>query len=271
MQPQRPRPRFRTAQVRRVDRLSPRMVRVTLAGDELQGFELPTPTQHVKLIIPEPGQSKPVLPDPSVPRGASVPGQPRPLMRTYTVRRYDPAAVELDIDFALHVDGPASDWAAQTKPGDVAALAGPGGRPYRPDLDVSWYFIAGDESALPAMGTLLDVLPASIEAHVLTEVQKPDEELEWHSKAQLRASWLHRVSDSAKPGTELVDAVSQIKRPAGEGRVWLACEASMMRRIRKHLVEAWQLDPSAIVTRGYWKEGEVNYPDHDYGETDGDR
>src|SRR5437660_2558815 len=91
--PDRPRPRFRTLEVRRAERLTPHMVRITLAGEELAGFESPAPTQHLKLVLPEPGQDRPVMPDPSIPRGASVPGQPRPLMRTYTVRRYDAAAL----------------------------------------------------------------------------------------------------------------------------------------------------------------------------------
>ena len=38
-----------------------------------------------------------------------------------------------------------------------------------------------------------------------------------------------------------------------------------MRRIRRHLLAERGLGPSAIVTRGYWKLGETNYTDHDYG------
>lgn len=32
-------------------------------------------------------------------------------MRTFTVRRFEPASGELDIDFVLHGEGPASQWA----------------------------------------------------------------------------------------------------------------------------------------------------------------
>ncbi|MFI5270041.1 MAG: siderophore-interacting protein, partial [Chloroflexota bacterium] len=264
-QPQRPRPRFRTAEVRRVERLSPRMVRITVGGEELDGFETPAPTQHLKLIIPEPGQDRPVLPDPSLPKGAVSPGQLRPLMRTYTVRRYDVATSELDIDFALHGDGPASSWAGQAKPGSVVALAGPGGRRYAPDLEAGHYLIAGDESAMPAIGILLEALPASVDAQVYVEVGDETEELDWRTDAQLHVRWLHRQGDQ-RPGDPLRSAIAQAPVPNGNARVWVACEASVMRQIRKHLLEDWRLDPSAIVTRGYWKEGEPNYRDGDYGE-----
>src|SRR6185437_15648106 len=98
--PQRPRPRFRTLAVRQVGRLTPRMVRVTVGGPELEGFEPPAPTQHIKLIIPARGQDHPVLPDPSLPKGSFGEG-PRPLMRTYTIRSLDPAQSEMDIDVSL--------------------------------------------------------------------------------------------------------------------------------------------------------------------------
>ena len=38
-----------------------------------------------------------------------------------------------------------------------------------------------------------------------------------------------------------------------------------MRRIRRHLLQERGLDAATIVTRGYWKRGEVNHTDHDYG------
>jgi NADPH-dependent ferric siderophore reductase len=48
--------------------------------------------------------------------------------------------------------------------------------------------------------------------------------------------------------------------------VWVACEAQSVRRIRRVLLTERNLDPSSLVTRGYWRLGEDNHPDHDYGE-----
>jgi NADPH-dependent ferric siderophore reductase len=264
--PERKRPRFRTVTVRRAERLAPHMVRVTLQGDELEGFETPAPTQHLKLIIPEPGQDRPVLPDPSLPRGAVAPGQPRPLMRTYTIRRYEPAVRELDIDVVLHGAGAASSWAEQVRPGGVVALAGPGGRPYAPCMDAAWYVLAGDESALPAMATLLERLPAGMPVRVVAEVATPADELELRSDAELDVTWLHRSSDGSVPGAMLAQRFERLQRPDGDGHVWLACEAGLMRRLRRHLLDGWRTDPGAMVTRGYWKVGEPNYRDSDYGD-----
>jgi NADPH-dependent ferric siderophore reductase len=53
--------------------------------------------------------------------------------------------------------------------------------------------------------------------------------------------------------------------PAGNGRIYIGCEAAAMRRIRTHLLQERGLDPATIVMRGYWKLGAVDYTDHDYG------
>src|SRR5918997_3718799 len=108
---------MRRVSVTRVEQLSPRMVRVTFIGDDLQAFGWNGPAAHIKLGFPEEGQAEPLMPQAD---------GPRPTMRTYTPRRFDPAVPELDVEFVLHGDGPASRWAAQAQPGQVLILAGPG-------------------------------------------------------------------------------------------------------------------------------------------------
>jgi NADPH-dependent ferric siderophore reductase len=49
-------------------------------------------------------------------------------------------------------------------------------------------------------------------------------------------------------------------------RIWVACEAAAMRGIRRHFTSERGLPVSSLVTRGYWRIGEANHPDHDYGE-----
>ena len=52
--------------------------------------------------------------------------------------RFDAAARELVIEFALHGDGPAANWAAQTQPGQRVTIGGPRGSFIVP-LDFDWH------------------------------------------------------------------------------------------------------------------------------------
>jgi NADPH-dependent ferric siderophore reductase len=231
---------------------------VTFTGDDLRAFAWNGPAAHIKLIFPEDGQAEPPMPQPDGPRSTR--------MRTYTPRRFDPAVPELDVDFVLHGDGPASSWAAQAQVGQTLILAGPGPN-YQIDLDADWFVLAGDDAALPAIETILEALPAEVRARVLLEVADEHEQQALSTAAQLDITWLHRGAHPAD--TLLEDAVRAIELPAGNGRVYVGCEAQAMRRIRKHLLHERGLDPAAIVTRGYWKLGDMNYTDHDYGTDDG--
>lgn len=247
---------MRRVQVIRVAQLSPRMVRVTFTGDDLGAFGWNGPAAHIKLIFPEEGQAEPTPPQPDGPRPTR--------MRTYTPRRFDPGVPELDVEFVLHGDGPAAQWAAKAQAGQVLYLAGPGPS-YQVAPDAAWFLLAGDDTALPAIETILDVLPAGARARVLLEVADAPEERPLASAAQLDVTWLHRRGDTALANAALETALRAEQLPAGDGRIYLGCEAAAMRRMRRHLLQERGLDPATIVTRGYWKLGEVNYTDHDYG------
>ncbi|HUZ78529.1 MAG TPA: siderophore-interacting protein [Chloroflexota bacterium] len=258
----RPRPRFRTVEVSRVRWLSSHMVSVTLEGSELEGFQPTAPSQHIKIVFPRPGEERPVLPNAGQPPQA---GAERPLMRTYTPRRYDPDRLELEVEFFIHGDGPASSWAARAKPGDAVAIAGPGGR-FQPNPDASWYLLAADESALPALEMILESLPGSLPATTYIETAADFEELPLPATAGAHVTWLHRLPGDDAAGQLLARAVISATLPAGVGQVWAACESSVARGIRKDLLGRSLLPPESLITRGYWKRGESNHPDHDYGE-----
>lgn len=247
----------RRVEVSRVQTLSPAMRRITLTGTELQGFEASDPASYMKLIFPEPGQTEPTRPLPDGPRATS--------MRTYTPLAVRPEACEVDVDFVLHGEGPASTWAAQAQVGQVLFLMGPGPG-YKPDLQAPGHWLIGDDSALPAFETILARLPATARARVLVEVSDAAEERALHSPAPLEVTWVVRAGDNRQAGLALETALRQAGPPPAQAPVYLACEAQAMRRIRRMLTDELGVDRSLITGRGYWKLDTVNHPDHDYGD-----
>jgi NADPH-dependent ferric siderophore reductase len=248
-----------------VSRITPRLVSVLLGGEALAGFRIEAPTSHIKVFLPAPGQVAPVLPE-FTPDGAGWPPDgERPSVRTYTPRRFDGGSGTLEVQFVVHGAGPASEWAERAGLGDQLAIGGPGGR-FSLDPSVERWWIAGDESAIPAVGTLLDALPASAIAEVHLEVAGPDFEIELPTAAKATVSWHQRRAADAW-GEELYDAATGLG-PADGAQVWVACEAAAMRRIRRYLTAERRMPAGSLVTRGYWRLGEVNHPDHDYGDDD---
>jgi NADPH-dependent ferric siderophore reductase len=260
------RPKPRLAEVVRVERLTPHMVRVVFAGEELEGFTTRGPAEHLKVNFPPPGEAKLALPEWGPEGPILLEGQQRPLNRTYTPRRWDRETGELAVDFLLHGEGPGSTWAQQARPGQLVAVSHQPGGAYKVDNEANWYLIGGDEAALPAVGTLLEALPASCFAHVFVEVADGAEELPLESSARFQVTWLHHGRAAGRVGRKLEEAVREFPFPAGDGRVWIGCEAGVMRDIRRHLLNERGMDRAHAHTQGYWKYGATNHPDNDRGQ-----
>ena len=138
---------------------------------------------------------------------------------------------------------------------------------YELDADAAWFVLAGDDSALPAIETILAELPAYVHAQVLVEVTDMNEARELRSAAKFDVQWLPRGHDPLKAGQALETALRNLALPTvGTGRIYVGCEAAAMRRIRELLIKERGIDRGSMVTRGYWKLGSANHPDRDYGD-----
>lgn len=247
--------KLRLLQVRAVERITPKMMRITLGGDDLAGFVSASHDDHVKLFFPPAGQEKPVLPTLG-PNGPVFPdGAPRPVARDYTPRRYDAAANTLAIDFVLHGDGPATSWAAQAAPGQYLGVGGPRGSFIVPN-GFDWYLLAGDETALPAIGRRLEELPNGTHALVVIEVADAGEEQRFDTRTRLEARWLHRDGGEGDASL-LTKAVADLNLPPGDGYAWVAAEASAAKALRRHLVEERGLRRDRVRASAYWRRGAI--------------
>lgn len=144
------------------------------------------------------------------------------------------------------------------------AISGQPGGPWLIDESADWYLLAADASALPGLGTIVEALPANKEARAFVEVKDERECQALASCADLDVTWLYHGNGPAGPGLEA--AIRSVELPQGSGRVWVGCEAGVMRSIRRHLLDERGFDRSYIHTHGYWKAGVANHPDHDVGQ-----
>jgi NADPH-dependent ferric siderophore reductase len=250
-------PRFREVAVRAVTPLTPWMVRVTLGGPDLVGFRVDEPAASVRLLLPpSPGAA---LVRPAWNGNVFLlPDGRRAVIRTLTPLRADARSRSLDVEIVVHGDGHASQWATSAEPGTVAAVSGPG-RGYTIDASADAYLVAGDESALPAIGQLLPLLPRSATIEVHLEITHSDARLRLPEHPGATITW-HGTFAGAPPGTALVDAVLAADVDA-ETRIWIAGEAASVQRIRRELFGARGVPRTNTTIRGYWKHGRAGDDD----------
>jgi NADPH-dependent ferric siderophore reductase len=223
------------AMVATVTQLTRRMTRVRLVDESLVGLAA-IPGQTLKIYVPD------------------LVGE-LPVSRDYTVRDYtlddDGARPRLDLDFVLHGEGPAANWARRVRPGESLEFVGPSGR-YRPDPHAGWHLFAGDETALPAIQAYVAMLPTNACALVYLEVADAAEEQPIPGVARPTVCWLHR--DGYPPGTTtlLDDALRAVSLPPRQGRIWLAGHTPTVRRIRAHLLNERAIDRQTLYAKGFW-------------------
>jgi len=236
----------RKLEVLRVVDLTPRMRRITLGGPELAGFISLGTDDHVKLLFPQNAEQTAALE--TMVLGAGKDNGPLPEMRDYTPRRYDLDKLELDIDFVLHGDGPASTWAEQAKPGQFLHIGGPRGSMIVPDIFDS-YLLIGDETALPAIARRLEGLASNRKALVVIEVENGAEQQVLESAAQVNVIWVLREGGK----DNLLTTVKQLQVPKGNLYAWVATETKVSRQIRRVLLDEHGLNEQFVKAVGYWR------------------
>ncbi|MCW2745248.1 MAG: FAD-binding 9, siderophore-interacting [Mycobacterium sp.] len=237
--------------------LTPRIVRVTVSG--LDDFAWVGPAAHLKLMLPDPGAVDVRLPPPDEAGTVVFDAATAPVMRTYTPRRFE--AGELTLDVVLHGDGVASDWAAVVAPGARVAVSRPRAAGFVPHPDADRCLLLGDTSALPALATILEAHPDLV-ATVVVEVDEPEDAVLPETTMDVR--YVEREPGGA-PGSALAALLGELPVDATT-QVWVAAEASAIRAMRRSLLGARRATPGLVTTRGYWRLGERNHPDHDTGE-----
>lgn len=255
--------RHRRSRIVAKDWVVPGILRLTVSGD-LDDFVDQGTDQHVALYFYPPEAMVPERLDPEV--LARLHEYAAPMVRRYTIRRWDPARRQIDFDFVVHDDpGTASAWATSCAVGDEIIWWGPTAA-WQPRPDTTRFVLVGDETALPAIDAILAQLPGarppdrglpeSPKAEVVVEVDDPRTEgyLEHHAD-RAAITWVQRET----PGDgapALLDVVRRLGVPRGPVQVWAAAEYATVAELRSWFLGECRLSRESqafLVT--YWTQG----------------
>ena len=235
--------------------LTPHYVRTWLQVPDIEPYRNITVGVNNKILVPPQGVEAIHFPSYDFAKHAWIhpPKEVAPSIRTYTHRGLEVERRELIVDFVAHGDeGPASRWAINAEPGaQLGVLMKPDPKQLVPPA--AWYLLAGDATAIPVLGAILEALPATAKATVVIEVHGPEDEQVLQSAAQVDLRWLHNPDPQA--GSTLAEVVRGIALPTEDRFAYVATEFSSVRAIRSYLrkEQGWSIDE--LYAFSYWKAG----------------
>ncbi|MGR5068857.1 siderophore-interacting protein [Vibrio alfacsensis] len=221
--------------------ITPNMQRITLQGESLGNFPLDCEGSYIKLLFNETGGTKI--------QGFSE--QNRPVMRTYTIRRFDQQASTIEVDFVRHITKDlqcafAARWAIAAKKGDIINIVGPGSISNL-NTEADWFFMAADMTALPALSAKIRTLPEDAKGYAVISVISEADIQPIEAPAGMEVHWV-----TEQP---LADKVRELEWQQGEAAVWCACEFDSMRALRQYFRNEKDVERENIYISSYWKQG----------------
>lgn len=242
---------LRMLHVKSVEDIAPRFRRIVFRGDNLERYDRDDQF-HCRLIFQPRGTVEPRWPMLDHRGHVIWPDDKAVPTRVYTIRHIDAAAQEITIDFALHANpGPATRWAMDARPGDLAGILGPAANGPKP---AEFCVLVGDETALPGIARILENLPATATGHALIEVDTKADELPLRCPVGMAVAWLHRNGADAGTTTLLEDRIRTIKWPETLDTVfvWGGCEHRAFSAVHRYLKKDIGLSRKRFVLYSHW-------------------
>lgn len=223
-------PAIRSLIVSNVAYPSPSFRRLTLTGDDLLGFTSLGATDHVNVLID---------------------GDTR---RDYTPRALrgpvDGKGPELDIDFLLHGNGRAAQWAEAVVPGYPVQIGGPRGSRL-PPTGASRVILGADESSLPALARWIEMLSDDTEIFGFIELENPSDAayLDPDHVHKARIVWLDKSAGALERAIRGMGGIDD------DTFIWVGGEATALIPLRRYVRHELLLPPTRAKVEGFWKHG----------------
>lgn len=233
--------------------ISPNMIRVRLQSDAIKSFPLSSVGGHIKLIIPEDGQSLKEFERFTKSFGI------RKRMRTYTIRNLDQNKGEIDIDFVAHGDnGPASAWASSAASGGFIGHSFPGSSKLKLSRS-NKYLVAVDMSAFPAAASGIENLPANAQGDVYAEILSEADVQPINAPDGINLHWI--VKEHAPDNNHGLIQTIKNRRLDGDESVFVAGEYETVGDLRVYFRNEKKYPKEQLYISSYWKRGLVE-PEH---------
>jgi NADPH-dependent ferric siderophore reductase len=185
--------------------------------------------------------------------------------RRYSVRQVD---AELD-QFRLWIctihDGPGSQWAQRTTPGDAVDVVGPRGKiPLDPAAD--WHLFVSDMTGFSASYRMAQSIAPPGRATFIIEIDHDDDArtTSFPEGVEVNVVFVERRERERNDPSGLLEGLAAFHLPEGVGHAYLFGEFSVIRVLREALLDRGLTDEQ-ISRKAFWRMGRANA---EHGEPD---
>lgn len=214
------------------------MLRIIFHSPEPHIFVSPSPDDYIKLFFPQNSGDC----------AAS---------RYFTPRSWNAETAKLTLDFALHPDGPAVEWARKAKPGDCLDIQSPPASTVVSD-DFDWYILVGDATALPSIARRLESFRPDVPVRVFLLVEDSREQQVFRSPANCEIVWLYNAGNPQQNALMMRETIENSRLPSGDGFIWIAGEISLSREVYELAVDTLLHPKQWIKASAYWSQGRAD-------------
>lgn len=221
------------ATVLETTRIAPHFVRVRMSSVTLFHDITVEPTAWLRFWFPDPA------------------GGQAEFQRAYTIVGADAESGEFAVDVVLHEPaGPACMWLGNAQSGmTVPVMSFGSSRFVLPDEPPAGVLLVGDPASIPAINSILAVLPADLAVELYLERHGSQDELipvADHPRRQLH--WVQRVDQAS-----LAAAIEE--RDWSDWYAWVAGEAGSLKYLRNRLRDSFGFPKANMHVQAYWSQG----------------
>ncbi|MCV7176694.1 ABC transporter ATP-binding protein/permease [Mycolicibacterium sphagni] len=225
--------RDHVATVEQIARIAPHCVRITMSSPTVFEDVSSGPTTWLRFWFPDPEGGK------------------TEFQRAYTLVWADPEAGRFAVDVVLHEPaGPACAWASAAKPGMTIPVVSLGSTRFEvPEELPAGFLLIGDSASIPAINSILAVLPQQVDVEVYLERHRDEDELiPLTEHPRRRLHWVARTDDSS-----LAAAIED--RDWSNWFAWAGPEAGALKHLRKRLKDTFGFPKTELKAQAYWTQG----------------
>lgn len=242
--------RFRHIQVASKTNIAGKFWRIRFSGSDLAGFTSPGFDDHIKVFFPSAEGETLALPQ-MTDAGIVWPEGLRPQARDYTPLGFDGVS-SLTLDFYIHQQGVASDWATQAQVGDKLIVGGPRGSLVVP-TDYAFQLYVCDETGLPAFARRQrDADAQALHLYAFTDEATGRDYLP--DTTDVTTNWLGSGQMQKAQLSQLIARLDHIAIPTEDYFIWLTGEGEFVKALSDYFTVQRGLSSDFVRAVAYWHQ-----------------